>query len=107
MAELTGAVKGTLVLKGVLPSANTLSGHLSSPQRIQGTLSVAHNYTFIPPATTSTIGGVIVGEDLLVTEEGVLSIDKATDISGDNTRPITAAAVYTEVGNINALLHTI
>jgi hypothetical protein len=25
----------------------------------------------------------------------------------DNTRPITAAAVYTEIGNINALLETI
>lgn len=25
----------------------------------------------------------------------------------DNTRPITAAAVYTEIGNINALLATI
>lgn len=59
------------------------------------------------PATTSTLGGVIVGQDLKITEEGVLSVDKATSVEEDNTRPITAAAVYTEVGNINALLQTI
>lgn len=31
----------------------------------------------------------------------------ATSAEQDNTRPITAAAVYTEIGNINALLATI
>lgn len=31
----------------------------------------------------------------------------ATSVEQDNTRPITAAAVYTEIGNINALLATI
>lgn len=34
-------------------------------------------------------------------------ITPATDVEQDNTRPITAAAVYTTVGNINALLATI
>ena len=34
-------------------------------------------------------------------------ITPATSVEQDNTRPITAAAVYTEVGNINALLATI
>lgn len=60
----------------------------------------------LEPATTETLGGIIVGEDLQITAEGVLSIIKSTTVS-DSTRPITAAAVYTEVGNINALLHTI
>lgn len=31
----------------------------------------------------------------------------ANHAEADNTRPITAAAVYTEIGNINALLATI
>ncbi len=31
----------------------------------------------------------------------------ANAVEADNTRPITSAAVYTEVGNINALLATI
>lgn len=34
-------------------------------------------------------------------------ITPATSPEQDNTRPITAAAVYTTVGNINALLATI
>lgn len=61
----------------------------------------------LPPATTSTLGGIIVGEDLSITPEGRLSVDKATSVEGDNTKPITAAAVYTEIGNINVLLSTI
>lgn len=34
-------------------------------------------------------------------------VTPANNVEEDNTRPITAAAVYTEVGNINALLATI
>ena len=61
----------------------------------------------LPPATTETLGGIIVGEDLQITSEGILSVIKANEVAADNTHPITAAAVYVEVGNINALLHTI
>lgn len=59
------------------------------------------------PATTTQLGGVIVGEDLAVTPSGVLSVIKANAVEQDNTHPITAAAVYTEIGNIDALLRTI
>lgn len=34
-------------------------------------------------------------------------ITPATIVEEDNTKPITSAAVYTEIGNINALLATI
>lgn len=34
-------------------------------------------------------------------------VNPANDFEGDNSRPITAAAVYTQIGNINALLATI
>lgn len=34
-------------------------------------------------------------------------VSPATSAEQDNNRPITAAAVYTEIGNINALLATI
>lgn len=34
-------------------------------------------------------------------------ITPADAVEQDNTRPITSAAVYTEIGNINALLATI
>lgn len=87
-----------------------LTGKLSAVGGLKGTLSLGQAIPVpydLPPATTSTLGGIIVGSDLLITEEGVLSVDKATSVEEDNTRPITAAAVYTEVGNINALLQTI
>ena len=59
------------------------------------------------PATKYSLGGIIVGEDLAVTTTGLLSVVKANAVEQDNTHPITAAAVFTEVGNINALLQTI
>ena len=40
-------------------------------------------------------------------ETNTLSVDTADKMEQDNTLPITAAAVYVEVGNINALLKTI
>lgn len=48
-----------------------------------------------------------LGDDLQADAQGVINIIKANAVEQDNTRPITAAAVYTEVGNINALLATI
>lgn len=58
-------------------------------------------------ATDETLGGVIVGANLSITKSGILSVITAQDVEQDNTKPITSAAVYTEVGNINALLETI
>jgi len=71
--------------------------------------TLTRNITINPirPATPTSLGGIIVGEDLQVTSSGVLSVTKATAVEQDNTHPITAAAVYTEVGNISALLQTI
>lgn len=63
--------------------------------------------TELMPATTDTLGGIIVGDDLSITNEGRLSVITANASSQDNTHPITAAAVYTEIGNINVLLETI
>lgn len=40
-------------------------------------------------------------------DTNMLSVDTADDVQQDNTRPITSAAVYTAVGNIDALLKTI
>lgn len=62
---------------------------------------------YIPPATSDILGGIKVGEGLKVTREGRLSVDVAGQAEQDNTRPITSAAVYAEIGNINSLLETI
>lgn len=56
------------------------------------------------PATEKSLGGIIVGENLKITQEGVLSVDTADNAEADNTRPITSAAVYTHLGNIEILL---
>ena len=51
-----------------------------------------------------------VGDVLMKTSaarDGVSWVTPASNAEEDNTRPITAAAVYTEIGNINALLATI
>lgn len=93
--EVSGAeISGELLGTGIIGDA------------IVGGVTIVHTPD-IPPATTSTIGGIIVGNDLLITDDGRLYVDKADSAEEDNTRPITAAAVYTEIGNINALLATI
>lgn len=51
-------------------------------------------------------GGYIIGDGLKL-EGRHLSVDTATTVDEDNTKPITSAAVFTEIGNINALLETI
>ena len=46
-------------------------------------------------------------DDTLTLKGGVLRVNTADKVEEDNTLPVTSAAVYTEVGNINALLATI
>lgn len=46
-------------------------------------------------------------DTLNLSPEGRLSVNTANDAQQDNTLPITSAAVYTEIGNIDALLATI
>lgn len=46
-------------------------------------------------------------DETLTLQDGILSVNTADVVEQDNTLPVTSAAVYTEVGNINALLETI
>lgn len=59
------------------------------------------------PATVDMLGGIKVGNNLTIDADGVLSVDTATAVEADNTRPVTSAAVDTTVGNIAVLLATI
>lgn len=63
--------------------------------------------TEIPIASDKKLGGIKVGANLLIDDEGVLSVDTADIAEQDNTRPITSAAVHAELGNIEALLANI
>lgn len=50
----------------------------------------------------------VIGSGLkLDAETNTLSVDTADAVEQDNTRPITSAAVFTTVGNIEILLGTI
>ena len=98
-------VDGTL--RGSLASISTVSGSLASTQSVSGALSNAGNQSG---------GGAGIPRggsegDLLAKRTGsdydTTWITPATAAEQDNTRPITSAAVYTEIGNINALLATI
>lgn len=42
--------------------------------------------------------------DGLKLENNILSVDTTDSVEEDNTKPVTSAAVYTEIGNIEALL---
>lgn len=86
-----------------------VNARLSEPIKVNAGLgqTVVVGGTVLRPATTSSLGGIIVGEDLQITSTGLLSVVKANAVEQDNTHPITAAAVYTEIGNIDALLQTI
>lgn len=60
------------------------------------------------PIASETVAGLVrVGENLKISADGVLSVDTATAVEEDNTRPVTSAAVQTTVGNIEVLLKTI
>ena len=48
-----------------------------------------------------------IGHGLKVTGTNTLEVDTAEDAQQDNTLPITSAAVYSTVGNIEILLRTI
>lgn len=98
-----GVVNGTLIpnasVNGVHSKSVNLSGKMQIPKTTAG--------PDIGIATTTEPGIIIVGENLKIDPRGVLSVDTANDVEQDNTKPITAAAVYTEIGNIDALLQTI
>lgn len=46
-------------------------------------------------------------DSTLILKEGKLSVHVADEAEQDNTLPITSAAVYTQLGNIEVLLSTI
>ena len=69
-------------------------------------VGVGYGSGMIPVASKETLGGIKVGENLKI-NNGVLSVDTTNTATEDNTKPITSAAVYAEIGNIGVLLEAI
>ena len=57
--------------------------------------------------TVQVGGGLSLGHALMWDKQGRLAVQVADEAEADNTLPITAAAVYAELGNIEVLLGTI
>lgn len=70
-----------------------------SPKRLTGTMD---------KVVRTNEGGEFypIGDGLKIVD-GKLTVDVVDAVEKDNTRPVTSGAVYTTVGNIDALLQTI
>lgn len=60
-----------------------------------------------PKWSESGSTSIKLGSGLIFDETGAVSVDVASEAQEDNTRPISSGAVYTIVGNVDALLQTI
>lgn len=86
-----------------------LSGEIKAVQPLSG--EIKENRTFSADMSICFSDGgsgmnYIIGDGLKV-EGRVLSVDTSNKVEKDNTKPITSAAVYTTVGNIESLLSTL
>lgn len=62
----------------------------------------------LAPVGSGSGGSYVIGSGLkLDPDTNTLSVDTATEVDQDNTKPITSAAVFETVGNIEILLGTI
>lgn len=105
---------------GRLLDENPLSGYMQ-PEPVEVNQAVSYDARFPEQdleqtATFGTLresaggGGNGMFYDIgygLKVVDNVLMVDAAQEVEQDNTLPITSSAVYTTVGNINALLETI
>lgn len=62
---------------------------------------------FFSDNPTTLAKSIPTDDSLKVTAEGKLAVNSTSEVSQDNTLPVTAGAVYKQIGNINALLETI
>lgn len=88
--------------KAAYPKGGTEGQVLTKSSDVDG------DFDWKTPQGGGTGGGYNIGSGLkLDRESNTLSVDTANNVEQDNTRPITSAAVYTTVGNIEVLLGTI
>ena len=76
--------------------------------RLAAALSSAKEQLSAKLGVSIRVGGSFsLGHALMWDEQGRLAVQVADEAEADNTLPITAAAVHTELGNIEILLQTI
>lgn len=101
LTEIPGGFRMTVTRGSEVQSMDVIGGDVDEEFIAQ---LVEDYLTKNPPS-----GGTVFRPDneTLLLENGVLRVNTADVAEEDNTRPITSAAVATQVGNIEALLKTI
>lgn len=97
------------VLEGLDYESSGHTGFASSAdiERLEEKIDEAGgNYT-LNPATKEQLGGIKVGNNLEVTQEGVLSVATTTNAQEGNDTPISSDGVYKIIGNIDIILGSI
>lgn len=74
---------------------------LDKNEYVESQLPVSEGMDFASP---DRAGIIKVGENLAISDDGVLSVITTDTAQQDNTKPITSAGVYTLAGNIEVLL---
>ena len=90
------------VYNQLLERMNALELATVSPEAIEKAVS---EYLDENPVETGV--NFTTDETLTLSDDKILSVNRAFSVEQDNTLPITSAAVHETVGNINALLATI
>lgn len=127
MTELKGSLKKTQQLSGGIKNSKALIGKMNNSKggiqyyaelpdkpfindvELLGNISldelnIQEKNDF---ATKLKAGVVIVGDNLSIDNNGKLSVETVDQAEEDNTKPMTSAGVYVELGNINELLSKI
>lgn len=86
----------------IMEKLNAIEENEISDERVQ---EAVENYLKENPIDTGV--NFTTDATLNLSDDGILSVNTADEVEQDNTLPVTSAAVYAEVGNINALLETI
>lgn len=89
-----------------IAAADRIGGVTAEPKTDAQTMPVGIDPETGRLYTESGGAGYPLGDGLKVVD-GKLTVDTADAVEQDNTRPVTSAAVYTEVGNIEVLLANI
>ena len=106
--QLSNAQRTAASAKSTADNAASMAGEAAQAVESMGS-QVTDLSERVDTLEQSGVGGgtSFTTDETLTLKDGVLSVNRATAVEEDNTLPITSAAVFTEIGNIDVLLQTI